>query len=310
MRSLVIDEQVAAGGQVYRAVAPHRQRRCRRRSPARVARGEREACVSRIALWNVERDDEAFACSPRARGARRGARTLDRRRRRAGALRAFRGWELPGVMGLQRHDPLKSQRCSRPQVRGRGAVPLLYAVRTASSRRRRVAARRRRAAAQRMVDARPPVADPILLPRHVVARTLRTRACRYCARAWSTPVAREGDGLRATWAGRADRVRRRLLRLRAHAGHRRDAACWARRMRSTRARRWHVVVDDEQRCDVPASMRQATSRAFRGAAAAPARAHRGAALSRRSAVGSTRERDGALALRRAMTARAASRATT
>ena len=298
MRSLVIDEQVAAGGQVYRASPP-------------ISSGDPDGdrlraslagCSASVRLvhrlWNVERDDDGFrllAIGPEGAFEAR-ARSLIVAAGAQERFVPFRGWELPGVMGLASATILiKAQRLLPGRnVVVAGAGPLLYAVAHGIlDGGGRVVA---------LVDAQPRSAwwmpdllsRPDLLVRGMSWLAALRRAKVPILRASVVDaVAREGDGLSATVQGRAiacDAVCcgfglmpatdvTRLL----GATHSFDAALGG----------WHVVVDDQQRCDVPGLYAAGDVAGIRGAASAPHQGRIAARAVAGAAIGSTRERDGA-----------------
>ena len=273
LRTLVIDEQVVAGGQVYRTSPPlggddpegDRLRDSLAASNASLRLAHR--------LWNVERNDEGyrlFAVGPEG-AFETGARALIVATGAQERFVPFRGWDLPGVMGLAAATILvKSQRILPGRnVVVAGAGPLLYAVAHA------IVESGGRVAA--LVDAQPRAAwwtidllsRPDLLRRGISwLSALRRANVPILRQSVVEEVIRDGDAMFASVDGRAiacDAVCcgfgllpstdvTRLL----GAAHAFDAALGG----------WHVVVDDDQRCDVPGLYAAGDVAGIRGAASA------------------------------------------
>jgi thioredoxin reductase len=305
LRALVVDEQVAAGGQVYRTSPPMAGDGDGDRLRASLAASTAELHLAHR-LWNVERDGDGFrlyATGPRGPCEWR-ARTLIVASGAHERFVPFPGWDLPGVMGLAAATILlKSQRVLPGRdVVVAGAGPLLYAVAHG------ILAGGGRVAA--IVDAQPRRAwwTPDLLARPDLLRrgmawlsALRRAHVPRLAASTLDAVARDGDGLVASVNGRTfacDAVCcgfgllpstdvTRLL----GASHAFDAALGG----------WHVIADDDQRCDVPDLYAAGDVTGIRGAAAAP---HQGRIAAQAvAAVTATgkRERDQAARFGRAMT---------
>jgi thioredoxin reductase len=274
LRTLVIDEQVAPGGQVYRVSPPlgsddvegNRLRASLAASSADLRLAHR--------LWTVERDGDGyrlFAVGPDGALEAR-ARALIVATGAHERFVPFRGWDLPGVMGLAAATILlKSQRLLPGRnVVVAGAGPLLYAVAHG------IVEGGGRVAA--LVDAQPRsawwtaglLARPDLLRRGMSWLSALRRANVPILRASRIDaVTRHGEAMAASVRGRAigcDAVCcgfglmpstdvTRLL----GATHAFDAALGG----------WHVVVDDAQRCDIPGLHAAGDVAGIRGAASAP-----------------------------------------
>ncbi|MFO1313671.1 MAG: NAD(P)/FAD-dependent oxidoreductase [Burkholderiales bacterium] len=270
----ILDEQVAAGGQVHRT------------TPGLGARdGDGDALREALAaskselhlahrVWNIERDSEGFrlfALGPDGPVTLR-ARALVVATGAQERFIPFRGWDLPGVMGLASATILmKSQRLLPGRdVVVAGSGPLLYAVAHGI-----VEAGGRVAA---IVDARPRSAwwqRDLLSRPDLLQRGASWMRALHRAR---VPIVR-----RAT----IERVERDDARLLARAGGRAiacDAVCCgfglmpttdvtrllgARHAFHASLGGWHAVVDDDQRTDVPGLYVAGDAAGIRGAAAAP-----------------------------------------
>jgi thioredoxin reductase len=274
LRTLVVDEQVAAGGQVYRTSPPLRSGDADGdRLRAALAASTAELRLAHR-LWNVERDDggyRLFAVGPQG--------PLEWRTRAlivaSGAQERFipfPGWDLPGVMGLAAATILLKSQQLLPgrNVVVAGTGPLLYAVAHGIL--------EGGGGVAALVDAKPRSAwwTPALLARPDLMRrgmawmsALRRARVPILRASTIDAVTRDGDAMTATVNGHAvacDAVCcgfglmpstdvTRLL----GASHAFDAALGG----------WHVVVDDAQRCDLPGLFAAGDVAGIRGAASAP-----------------------------------------
>ena len=306
LRTLVIDEQVAAGGQVYRTSPPLQSGDEEGdRLRASLAASHASLCLAHR-LWNVERDEEGYRVFAVAAGG-----ALEARARAlivaTGAQERFvpfDGWDLPGVMGLAAATVLLKSQQLLPgrRVVVAGAGPLLYAVAYG------VLEGGGRVAA--IVDARPRSAwwsadllsRPDLLRRGMSWLSALRRAKVPILRARVIDrVARAGEALSASVAGRAIAC---------------DAVCCGfGLMPSTDVTRllgaahtfdpalggWHVRVDDDQRCDLPRLYAAGEVTGIRGAAAAPHQGRIAAQAVAGVAITGKRDRDRASRFGRAMT---------
>jgi len=137
LRVVIVDEQMDAGGQVYRVAAgiaparPSGERVEGDRLRAELA-ASGAACFFGHRVWHVERDAQDFVLH----GVHAGRATLLRARTLVVATGAverhvpFEGWDLPGVMGLAVGTVLLKAQQVLPgrHVLVAGAGPLLYAV--------------------------------------------------------------------------------------------------------------------------------------------------------------------------------------
>lgn len=306
LRTIVLDEQLAPGGQVYRA-SPHLGSDDAEGAALRasLAASSAELRLSHR-VWNVERGDDGFrlfALGPEGPLEIR-ARALVVATGAQERFVPFRGWDLPGVMGLAAATILlKSQRL----LPGRNAVvagagPLLYAVAHG------ILEGGGRVAA--VVDAQPRSAwwtldllsRPDLLKCGASWMSALRRARVPLLRGMSLEgVARNEGGLLATAGGRAiacDAVCcgfglmpstdvTRLL----GAAHAFDASLGG----------WHVVAYDDQRTDVPGLYVAGDAAGIRGAASAPHQGRIAAQSIAGAAATGKRERDSAARFGLAMT---------